>query len=191
MRRVTFVSLAAIALIIFSTIAEARCGVQRWSVKTGTDADAHLVDMTVHHLSRIATMRSWLAPDHIPDGKRVAPYELEIWQLDATLTDYKIEDDPQTGDSDYHLVLKDEAGNTMIAEIPKPTCVGQDSPFRAAIERARAKFDAKFTATDSFQDAETPVRIVGVGFFDFIHNQRGVAPNGIELHPVLDIIFNP
>ncbi len=29
----------------------------------------------------------------------------------------------------------------------------------------------------------------GVGFFDFIHGQTGVAPNGIELHPILDITF--
>jgi len=27
----------------------------------------------------------------------------------------------------------------------------------------------------------------GVGFFDHIHHQNGVAPNGIELHPVLRI----
>jgi len=27
--------------------------------------------------------------------------------------------------------------------------------------------------------------ITGVGFVDFSHGQRGVAPNGIELHPVL------
>src|SRR5439155_9710638 len=25
----------------------------------------------------------------------------------------------------------------------------------------------------------------GVGFFDFLHGQTGVAPNGIELHPVV------
>jgi hypothetical protein len=28
-------------------------------------------------------------------------------------------------------------------------------------------------------------RIKGVGFWDEIHGQTGVAPNGIELHPVL------
>ena len=33
------------------------------------------------------------------------------------------------------------------------------------------------------------VRITGVGFFDYLHGQRGVAPNGIELHPVLDVDF--
>jgi hypothetical protein len=30
-----------------------------------------------------------------------------------------------------------------------------------------------------------------VGFFDFAHGQHGAAPNVIELHPVLDIVFNP
>jgi len=33
------------------------------------------------------------------------------------------------------------------------------------------------------------VRITGVGFFDYIHGQHGVAPNGIELHPVLGVAF--
>jgi hypothetical protein len=28
-------------------------------------------------------------------------------------------------------------------------------------------------------------QITGVAFFDFLHGQTGVAPNGIELHPVL------
>ena len=27
--------------------------------------------------------------------------------------------------------------------------------------------------------------MTGVAFFDFLHGQTGVAPNGIELHPVL------
>ena len=35
----------------------------------------------------------------------------------------------------------------------------------------------------------TPLRgtatITGVGFFDYYHGQTGVAPNAIELHPVL------
>jgi hypothetical protein len=33
----------------------------------------------------------------------------------------------------------------------------------------------------------TKVRMIGVGFFDRLHGQTGVAPNGIELHPVLSI----
>jgi hypothetical protein len=29
-------------------------------------------------------------------------------------------------------------------------------------------------------------RVTGVAFFDFLHGQTGVAPNGIKLHPVLE-----
>ena len=38
-------------------------------------------------------------------------------------------------------------------------------------------------------EARPLVRITGVGFFDYLHGQRGVAPNGIELHPVLGVEF--
>jgi hypothetical protein len=69
--------------------------------------------------------------------------------------------------------------------------VGTGSPFAGQITSARSEFDAQFTATSSFQTANMPVRVTGVGFFDFFHHQHGAAPNVIELHPVLDIVFNP
>jgi len=62
--------------------------------------------------------------------------------------------------------------------------------FASLIANARTQFDARFTATSSFQSANIPVQIKGVGMFDFLHGQTGVAPNGIELHPVLDIKFD-
>jgi hypothetical protein len=116
----------------------------------------------------------------------VSPVETTVWVVDATLTLYREEDD-----SDYHLILRDQAGNTMITEIPLPSCVGAGSPFADGIARVRSKFDGMFSVTGSFQMANIPVRVTGVGFFDFLHGQPGVAPNGIELHPVLDIVFNP
>jgi len=79
----------------------------------------------------------------------------------------------------------------MIAEIPDPACVGAGSPFTTGVQNARATFDARYTATTSFQTANVPVRLIGVGFFDFLHGQTGVAPNGIELHAVTSIVFNP
>jgi len=41
----------------------------------------------------------------------------------------------------------------------------------------------------SFQTANIPVQIKGVGMFDFLHGSDRRCANGIELHPVLDIIL--
>ncbi|HEX4703951.1 MAG TPA: putative Ig domain-containing protein, partial [Pseudonocardiaceae bacterium] len=101
--------------------------------------------------------------------------------------EYKLE-----SDSDYHLVLSDGvggSGHTMIAEIPDPTCVGAGSPLLSSVTKARNEFNAKFTVTTSFKTANVPVTVTGVGFFDFLHGQTGVAPNGVELHSVLDVQF--
>ncbi|MFL6214814.1 MAG: BACON domain-containing protein [Blastocatellia bacterium] len=164
----------------------ARCGVERWSVKTCTDADAALIDTAHSTPTTIATMRSWPAQSNIPANSRIAPYETTAWTIEATLTLYKKEDD-----SDYHLVLRDAAGNTLIGEIPCPGCVGASSPVATRINNARATFNATLTATTSFQSANIPVRVTGIAMFDFSHGQTGAAPNQIELHPLIDIVFNP
>ena len=78
----------------------------------------------------------------------------------------------------------------MIVEIPDPLCVGSSSPLLSGIQNARSQFDARYNVTTSFQTTNVPVTVTGVGFFDFLHGQTGVAPNGIELHAVLDIQFN-
>jgi hypothetical protein len=166
--------------------AAGQCGVERWSVKTGTDADSGLVNINSTTATAISTMTAQAAPSPIPANNRVQPTETTVWVITATLTQYKLE-----SDSDYHLILDDGAGHTMIAEIPAPSCVGSGSPFLSGITHARSQFDAAFTATTSFQTANIPVKITGIGMFDFLHGQTGVAPNGIELHPVIDIIFNP
>ena len=167
-----------------STLAAQRCGVERWSIKTGTDSDATSVDLDNPQASSVSELVAIDPPVPIPPY-RFAPTEDTVFVVNATLTAYKLE----AGDSDYHLVLEDDAGNTMIGEIPFPDCVGDGSPFTLLIANARAEFDAVLTATTSFTNVNIPVQIAGVGFFDFAHGQRGAAPNYIELHPVLDINF--
>lgn len=164
----------------------AQCGVERWSVKTGTDSKAGTINLNASSSTSIAHLRSLAAPNPIPSATRVSPTETTQWVINATLTKYKLE-----GDSDYHLVIADSSGRTMIVEIPSPSCVGSGSPFFSGIQRARSEFNARFTATTSFKTANIPVQVRGIGMFDFLHGQTGVAPNGIELHPVLNIVFNP
>jgi hypothetical protein len=169
------------------TVSSPTCGVERWSVKTGTDPDAGLVNLNSPVRSTITTLRGIPAPVDPPGpplNARVQPTEITVFVVNGIISLYKLETDV-----DYHIVLKDLAGNTMVTEIPSPACDGTTSPFDAAVAAVRAKFDAHFTATDTFQAANVPVQMKGVGFFDFIHGQTGVAPNGIELHPILDIAF--
>ena len=180
--------LALVFLVIALAAAPiyAQCGVERWSVKTGTDADVGLVNLNTSTPTTISSLRGLTAPSSLPANNRVQPTETTVFTINATLTEYKLETD-----SDYHLVIQDASGNTMIVEIPSPNCVGTGSPFASGIQNARSEFDARFTATSSFQTANIPVALKGVGFFDFLHGQTGVAPNGIELHPILDVVFNP
>src|SRR5258708_30032604 len=179
----SFLCVALLMLLPARTLAQ--CGVERWSVKTGTDPDAGLVSLSSVNPATIASLTSITAPASLPDNNRVQATETTVWVISATLVKYV-----RAYDSDYHMVLTDSAGRTMIAEIPAPGCVGPGSPFAAGIAHARAQFDAMFTATTTFQDANVPVQITGVGFFDHLEGQEGLAPNAIELHLIIDILFN-
>jgi hypothetical protein len=172
------------------TISSPTCGVERWSVKTGTDPDAGLVNLGSPISGVIENLGLIPAPPDPPGpplNARVAPTETTVWVVNGTLTFYKKE-----SDVDYHIVVQDNSlpAHTIVTEIPSPACVGPTSPFGPAVASARAKFDARFPGVNGFfQTANIPVQIKGVGFFDFIHGQTGVAPNGIELHPVTEINF--
>ncbi len=114
---------------------------------------------------------------------RESPTETTLFELkDVTLTMIKLETD-----SDYHTVVSDGT-NTMIVEVPYPLCA-QGSVWSCFISRSRSEVDSKYTVTSTPQYPSQTVTVRGVGFFDSIHGQTGVAPNGIELHPVLQICF--
>jgi hypothetical protein len=55
------------------------------------------------------------------------------------------------------------------------------------MKNARNAFGAAcgVPGVSSFTKLKGRATIRGIGFFDFLHGQTGVAPNGIELHPVL------
>jgi hypothetical protein len=177
---------AAFAVLAFTQTGRAQCGVERWSVKTGTDPDANKVSLSSPTTTTIANMTSIATPNTLPDNGRVSPTETTLWFITGTLREYV-----RAYDSDYHMVVVDSAGRTMIIEIPSPACVGVNSAFASGIAHARAQFDGVFTPTTYFQTANVPVQVTGVGFFDYFEGQQGVAPNGVELHPVIDIKFGP
>lgn len=158
----------------------AACGVERWNVKTGLDPDARLVDLRHVVPTTILRLRALTPPTALPADARIRPVETTVYRVDALLLRYKEEQD-----SDYHLVLADTGGRTMIAEIPAPACLTPASPFYPAIVAVRRVFTAQFQPSDRWQRLREPVQVTGVGFFDVPHEQSGVAPNAVELHPIL------
>ena len=166
------------------------CGTQRWLVKTLSDADVASINFS----PRPATV-TWLtsqpAPSPLPADSRVAPLELQAFTVRAQLIAIKEE-----SDRDFHLVLADpdDPSTTMIAEIPSSECSGAcSSRYASSFESARTALESRFGVppTTAFQDVPGTVivDVTGIAFFDFPHSQRGVAPNAIELHPVLSIHF--
>jgi hypothetical protein len=156
------------------------CGSERWNIKTGTDSQASSVSLAPQP-NTIAALDALTAAGG--GNGREHPTENTVWELkNVTLTEVKLE-----SDSDYHLVLSD-GSKTLIAEIPYMTCA-TSSAWICFMSRSRSEVDAKYTVSSSPQYPAAIVTVRGVGFFDFIHGQNGVAPNGIELHPVLEICF--
>jgi hypothetical protein len=163
------------------------CGVERWDVKTLTDADAGKVNLTPV-ISTIVELLSLTAP--VQPTSRVYPEEYTTYQLSGNITFAK-----QEADSDVHMVLTDptDATKTMIIEAVCPTCAtgsvvgNQIATVRQAVEAQFAVGQVGVPVPGTFS---VPATVTGVAFFDRLHGQDGVAPNGIELHPVLAIRFH-
>jgi hypothetical protein len=165
------------------------CGTERWDVKVIKDPAAAEVDVAHPHEATVAQLRELDAPRYSNANVRSA-VEKKVFFVTAYVLGYKREKD----DGDFHLVISDDANGatgTMIAELPAAECV-EGSAVAARLTAAREAFTAMVQdkpPSEKYRILRRPLRvsITGVGFFDKIHGQKGVAPNGIELHPVLGV----
>ena len=109
-----------------------------------------------------------------PQRSRVGDAEFKTFVLRGRLMAVL----PQDDDSDIHVVLRDleRPDATIVAEIPHPGCT--------AVERHAKLFDEARRALRTVP-RNGIVELVGIGFFDRLHGQRGMFPNGLEIHPVL------
>ena len=167
------------------TVTGLSCGSERWPVKTLSDADAASVNLAAQPAT-IQALRALPTPSELPQNRRIRPTELETFMVTGRMVEFKLEND-----HDIHIVLADpnDPRATMIAEVVDVSCSGANqSSATARMKGARDSFRALFGEPQpSFRRAGDLVTITGVGFFDSVHGQTGVAPNGIELHPVLEI----
>jgi hypothetical protein len=93
-------------------------------------------------------------------------------------------------DRDYHIALEDpnSTGSSVVTEMADTLCAGASiSPHLATLRSVEGMFASLLNGRSPSTLVGTTVRIQGVGFYDFNHNQRGRSGNCIELHPIISI----
>jgi hypothetical protein len=173
--RVVFVALIAASAAVATHVAAPAsstahasvalsCGVERHLVKTLQDRPRLLParQTTVAYLTGLTPPRS------LPTTR--LPFERHVFSITATVTQVRPE-----ADQDLHLVVY-SGSKHMIVEAPNaPACAGNATALRKR-QMSAARRNARPCAR---------AHIVGVAFWDYFHGQTGVAPNAIELHPIL------
>ena len=182
-RQLTTSAITGLAVLVALTTQGAfACGIERWPVKVGTDREVEHVDLSPIPTT-VAALDALLPPANPRNRRksRFEPTELQVYTVHATLIEAKRE-----ADLDYHLVLRGPSGQTMIVESPSPVCA-KGSRFLPQLREVRSEIrhDIGYV-TKRARHMHVPVTVTGVAFFDERHGQTGVAPNAIELHPVLD-----
>ena len=164
------------------------CGVERWAVKTCYDADTANIDFSYIIPSSVAYQRSLTKPTLPGDNTTRLSSEDTVYSLDVHLLKCVFE-----SDQDIHVVIS-TVGNTtetMVAEIVNPECPNIVNTSRYAEFKAlRDWFISTFAPTTSFKTINADVHLTGVGFFDFLHGQTGIPPNGREIHPILSMTLS-
>jgi hypothetical protein len=139
------------------------CGSDRWTVKTLQDRP-QLRPARATTVARLDRVRK---PGRYPVTR--LPFEHNVFTVKATVYSIHLE-----GDGDYHVLLSQGSAH-LISEAPSGACTARaDARLQHAMRVARSRVRVCALA-----------KVTGVAFFDPIHGQDGVAPNGIELHPIL------
>ena len=175
-------------VVLCSTIKESfsqDCGVERWKIKTLSDTDTMMVKFDSVITSTVHEQVNIEAPFGRLFGRIQSEYN--VYSVECFLIGYKSEDD-----HDIHIIVEDIATDeTMIVEIVDPECqnIKNNSRFPQMSETYLwfLKNIGKPGRSFIFLQQHPKVIITGVGFWDYLHGQKGMANNGRELHPVLKI----
>ena len=176
-------------LLIFSLTAFVQPKVRyRWPLKLLMDKKGYNAVGT----EAIATTVDALDTIARPAGINAVSKRTETEELKVTVDAYIIARGHEK-DGDYHLVLQSINSNaTVIAEIPNPKNpkLKENAPLRLLYGQCRHFIDSSMGAPWGgirTLRKKRKVNITGVLFFDKMSHGTGHAPNGIEIHTVLEI----
>jgi hypothetical protein len=177
------------------------CGVERADVKHLSDPAAKQVKFNPAEHSTVADLAGLpLLPSPVrgSEPRGLGHEEFKVFTVDAYIAFAKKETD-----LDAHIVITDTPPTKVKVKskaktvIPKPSMIVESvdprcAPDSIALDMIRAAREAILTATNSTALSTKSlqrlvgkhVRVTGVGFYDPLHGQTGVAENGIELHPL-------
>lgn len=163
---------------------EAGCGgSERWQVKTLSDTGAKHISFSPLS-TNLRYLVSLSTPFPNPVMSRVSGLEDKTYSVTCWIIAKKLETD-----NDYHLILSD-GQNTLIAEIPDPSCPSAaSSGYASWFTQARNFIDVHLPSGDLTNIFFGPVTVTGIAFIDPPHNQTGAAPNNLELHPVIQVSY--
>jgi hypothetical protein len=165
------------------------CGTERREVKQLLDGDAknvafgRAIDSTVKRTGKLTR------PAHTGGTRETKERRvLRIKAIFDSTSERKLGYEIEPTDNDIHLAVRDSLGNTLVVEFPDERCT-EGAQHRYAMKAARDTLVSACTKPlkGKFKELHGSATITGVLFFDFFHDQRGVAPNVAELHPVLRI----
>src|ERR1700756_4787574 len=170
-------------LTIPEKINSEKCPVERGAIKTTLPPDFDSKAPEILPISGLDSIRKRTEEEFKAHEHTRFPKEYWTYEVTALLIGYKLE-----ADQDFHIVLADpkDKTETMIVEIISPNCT-KDPRLKAMSGKLRSQFEDMYgVPTSRFYVLKPPplVTVTGIFFFDFLHGQRGVAKNGVELHPV-------
>ena len=172
-------------IVNFKTEAQ-DCGVERWKIKTLSDRDTVLINFTKVEKTSIHEQVALKRPSINRNSRHIS--ERTVYEMSCSIVGYKRE----AGDKDIHIILEDEeTEETLVAELPSSRCPEINLTSRSKLFFELEKwFVANIgypTSNFVYLKKHIPVIITGIGYFDYVHGQIGMATNGREIHPILGI----
>jgi hypothetical protein len=159
-----------------------RCDKTLAGLRTLSDPERGLVDLRPR-TTTIRAINNLRRPRRTPTRRNNA-FERHVWRVRAVIVKDRLQDD---GDIQVILVARH---SYLIAELPAPACLPRATRARAAIVRARRRFERGCgSASRSWTNQGAVAYVSGVGFWDLPNRHPGHAKNYAELHPVTSIRF--